>query len=1287
MYFLQGSRAYTPFRLQQLFCDLQRLQPTIRSLTADYGYFVECDGDLNESDIIALQTLLPESIATELPLFRPHETFFVVPRLGTISPWSSKATDIAHNCELKKIKRIERGIYYHIVGIEQLEQFQLVISAVYDPLTESVITSHQELHHLFEPVQETAFATIPIHQQGMEALIAANTRLGLNLSDADIQYLFTAFQQLSRDPSDVELMMFAQINSEHCRHKIFNASWTIDGKPKPHSLFKMIRHTHATHPKEVLVAYRDNAAVLQGGIVDNLAVNRNNQHYEVTKQPMHVVLKVETHNHPTAISPFAGAATGSGGEIRDEAATGRGAYSVAGVTGFSVSHLEIPGFAKPWEKKGSKPKNLASPLEIMLQAPIGAASFNNEFGRAAIGGYFRTFDLDRAYHKPIMIAGGIGQIRESQIQKQTLSENALLIVLGGPAMAIGLGGGSASSRMTKEGVEALDFASVQRANPEMERRAQEVITACFSLDADNPILSIHDVGAGGLSNALPELVKDSQRGAIIELRDIPVAEKGMSPLETWCNEAQERFVLGIRPEQLSVFTAIAERERCPFAVVGHATAAQQLVVTDAIHHNQPINLPMAVLFDDLKPIARTDHHLNHKTESLPSAEIGIKDAILRILQFPCVANKSFLITIGDRTVGGLVARDQMVGPWQVPVADVGVVSEGFLSTRGQAIAMGERAPIALLNPAASARMAVAEAITNIAAAPIENISKIVLSANWMAALDLPGEGAALYDAVETISQELCPALGISIPVGKDSLSMRASWQQEGVMHSVASPLSLIITATAPVIDVRKTITPELRRDVGDTLLLLIDLGQGRNALGGSCLAQVYSVIGDTPADLDNPQLLKSFFALIQELIQAGLVLAYHDRSDGGLFTTLCEMAFASHVGLNIAVNTLGDDLLSALFSEELGAVIQIQNKDRALVNVVLKKHGLLAHSHLVATLNDTDDISIQFQKNTVYRESRITLQRLWTETSYRLQALRDNPETAKQEYDTLLDVKNSGLTAKLTFDERLNIAAPYINKQKQPQVAILREQGVNGHIEMAAAFSAAGFDCVDVHMTDLLKTRVSLTEFHGVVACGGFSYGDVLGAGRGWAQSILMHGKVRDEFERFFSRQDRFALGVCNGCQMMSQLRDIIPGTDHWPVFQRNQSEQYEARLVNVRVESSPSLFFKDMAGSILPIVISHGEGRAQFMDATAQEQLNQQQQISLRYVDYTLQPTEQFPANPNGSPQGITGITNRDGRITLLMPHPERSFRTTQLSWHPRDWEDDSPWLRFFSNARIWVG
>ncbi|MCK9530021.1 MAG: phosphoribosylformylglycinamidine synthase, partial [Gammaproteobacteria bacterium] len=1105
------------------------------------------------------------------------------------------------------------------------------------------------------------------------------------------------FQKLGRNPTDVELMMFAQANSEHCRHKIFNADWIIDGRKQEHSLFKMIRNTYHHHKEGVLSAYKDNAAVLDGAVAGRFFPDPSTGEYGYHREPVHMMIKVETHNHPTAISPHPGAATGSGGEIRDEGATGRGGKPKAGLTGFSVSNLRIPGFEQPWETDFGKPGRIVSALDIMLEGPIGAASFNNEFGRPSINGYFRTFeekvpgpngDEVRGYHKPIMIAGGLGNIRAIHVEKDLIPPGAQLIVLGGPAMLIGLGGGAASSMAQGTSHEDLDFASVQRSNPEMERRCQEVIDRCWQQGEDNPIISIHDVGAGGLSNAMPELVNDAGRGARFELRTIPNDEPGMSPKEIWSNESQERYVLAVSPERMEEFNAICERERCPYAVIGEATEEQQLVVGDAHFDNTPVDMPMEVLLGKPPKMLRDVQHKPFHKPDFDTRSINLRDAAYRLLKLPTIADKRFLITIGDRTVTGLIARDQMVGPWQEPVADCGVTAANFDTYTGEAMAMGERTPVALVDHAASARMAVAEAITNIAAARIDKLSDIKLSANWMAPAGHPGEDAGLFDAVRAVGMELCPALGLTIPVGKDSMSMKTVWDDDkGEKQAVTAPLSLIVTAFAPVTDVRRTLTPQLRNEEGDTDLILIDLGRGRQRLGGSCLAQVYKQTGHQAPDLETPEHLKAFFDAIQTLNDRKLLLAYHDRSDGGLFVTLAEMAFAARTGVTVQLDGLGEDAAAALFNEELGAVIQVRHQDTDDVLAWLHDFGMGKHSHVIGELNDEDRVVIMHRDLEAFSELRVDLQRAWAETSYRMQSLRDNPECAQEEFDRLLDVSDPGLSPVLTFEPDEDIAAPFIARGVRPRVAILREQGVNGQVEMAAAFDRAGFASVDVHMSDVLSGRVQLKDFQGLAACGGFSYGDVLGAGEGWAKSILFNPRAREEFETFFHRGDSFALGVCNGCQMMSNLHELIPGADGWPRFVRNGSEQFEARVAMVEVLRSPSLFLKGMEGARLPIAVAHGEGRAEFRDTDAPAHALREHLACVRYVDNYGDPTEVYPANPNGSPLGLTGLTTRDGRVTILMPHPERVFRTVQYSWHPDDWGVDGPWMRMFRNARVWVG
>lgn len=1303
MLIFQSKPFLSSFRQKKLLAKLQNSIAGITAVQADYLYFIETAVPIDDREKIILQQLLA---AEELTKPLEKDFILVIPRLGTISPWSSKATDIAQVCGLANISRIEHGIIYYFSASQQFTQQQLsaVAKLLHDQMTESVLFSLQDAQQIFQHGKAQNFKTIPLLEQGETALLQANKVMGLALSTEEIKYLVENFKKLQRNPTDVELMMFAQVNSEHCRHKIFNADWIINGKKQNHSLFAMIRNTYQQNSQNVLSAYKDNAAILSGPHVPRLFVDFSTKNYHYQEENNPIVIKVETHNHPTAISPFAGAATGAGGEIRDEAAAGRGAKFKAGLVGFSVSDLRIPDFIQPWELPESKPAHIASPLEIMLEGPIGAAAFNNEFGRPNICGYFRTLEMNvknfhgenrRGYHKPIMIAGGMGNIRPQFIEKENLSVTARLIVLGGPAMRIGLGGGAASSLSAGTSDIELDFASVQRSNPEMQRRCQEVIDTCWMLGEKNPILSIHDVGAGGLSNALPELVHGSERGGIFNLTAIPNAEPDMSPLEIWCNEAQERFVLAIREESLLLFSEIAARERCPFAVVGVVTEDQQLILNDFKKDIElekikadscAINLPMSVLFGKPPKMLRDVRQDEFLQDDLQLEKIDLRDAVKRVLQLPSVANKNFLITIGDRTVGGLVARDQMVGPWQVPVADVAVTASSFATYHGEAMAMGERTPIALIHSAAAARMAVGEAITNIAAADIKDIAQIRLSANWMAAAGYPGEDASLFEAVQAVGMELCPALGICIPVGKDSLSMRTVWREHNQEKTVTSPVSLIISAFAPVADIRKTVTPQLITDAGETDLILIDLGEGANFLAGSALAQVYQQLGQLPPDLDDPQLIKNFFAAIQNLKQQNLLLAYHDRSDGGLLATLCEMSFAGHVGISVQFDELNSHSLAVLFNEELGAVIQVKRIDREKVLNELKKYHLQHCSHLIGKLNNEDKLIISSQQKEIFSELRVQLQQWWSETSYRMQALRDNPQCAQQEFSLIQDVKNPGLHADLTFDLNENIAAAYLNLNAKPKVAILREQGVNGQLEMAAAFDRAGFSSVDVHMSDIISGTINLAEFKGLAACGGFSYGDVLGAGTGWAQSILLNSSARDQFTEFFQRKDTFALGVCNGCQMMSQLKSLIPGTEYWPRFLRNQSEQFEARFSMVEILPSNSIFLRGMAGSKLPIVVSHGEGFAAFANSSDIKNCVDNNLIALRYIDNYGNYTEQYPANPNGSPQGITALTNTDGRVMILMPHPERIFRTPQWSWHPKNWGEDSPWLRIFRNARVWV-
>jgi phosphoribosylformylglycinamidine synthase len=1293
---LRGSAALSDFRLNKLLATVRETVPSVARIATAYVHFVDLESSLNREEAAVLERLLRYGPAQETTPV-DGQLLLVVPRPGTISPWSSKATDIARNCGLGEIRRIERGIIYTFrteSGAPLSDhELALIKPLIHDRMTERVMESLDEAEALFLQAEPAPLATVDILGGGREALARANTEYGLALAADEIDYLVENFTALGRNPSDVELMMFAQANSEHCRHKIFNADWIIDGKPQARSLFGMIRNTHAANPEGTLSAYKDNAAVMNGHAGRRFFPDPESGAYGYQQEDVHILMKVETHNHPTAISPFPGAATGSGGEIRDEGATGRGSKPKAGLCGFSVSNLNLPAAPQPWETDHGRPGRIVSALDIMLEGPIGAAAFNNEFGRPNICGYFRSFEEKvpgpdgmevRGYHKPIMLAGGLGNIRPGHVEKDRIPPGAQLIVLGGPAMLIGLGGGAASSQATGSGHEDLDFASVQRGNPEMQRRAQEVIDRCVALGANNPIVSIHDVGAGGLSNAMPELVNDSGRGGRFELRTIPNDEPGMSPKEIWCNESQERYVLAVTIDRLDEFEAICERERCPFAVIGEATEDQQLVLGDGYFENTPIDMPLEVLLGKPPKMLRDVHHRTFQKQDFDITGLDLKEAALRVLRLPTVADKSFLITIGDRTVTGLVARDQMVGPWQVPVADAAVTATDYVGHSGEAMAIGERTPVALLDHAASARMAVGEAITNIACARIDKLSNLKLSANWMAPAGHPGEDAGLYDAVHAVGMELCPSLGISIPVGKDSMSMKTVWRENGVSKSVTAPLSLIVSAFAPVSDVRRTLTPQLFTEPsGD--LILIDLGKGANRLGGSALAQVYKQLGSHAPDVDDAPLLKAFFGVIQDLNQRGLLLAYHDRSDGGLFAAVCEMAFAGHTGVEIQLDELGDDPAAILFSEELGAVIQVRHTDTDEVLGWLHDAGLGKHSFVIGEPADDDHVRFSYDGREVLSGSRTEFRRAWSETTFHMQSLRDNPLCAQQEMEARLDAEDPGLNAALSFNPGDDVAAPFINHGARPRMAILREQGVNGQIEMAAAFHRAGFEAVDVHMSDIIAGRVSLKDFHGLAACGGFSYGDVLGAGEGWAKSILFNARARDEFAGFFQRGDSFGLGICNGCQMMSNLHELIPGAELWPHFVRNRSEQFEARLSLVEVQASKSLFLQGMAGSRMPIAVAHGEGRAEF--ARSPQAALDTGLVALRFVDNHGRATEAYPANPNGSPLGIAGLTNLDGRFTIMMPHPERVFRSVQYSWAPQEWGEDGPWLRLFRNARVAVG
>ncbi|MGS1080412.1 phosphoribosylformylglycinamidine synthase [Pseudoxanthomonas beigongshangi] len=1303
MIVLEGQPALSQFRRARLESKLQSLVPEVRIRGAWHVYFIDADASAT-LDQAALRRILqaheqPESLAAG------GVSRFVVPRLGTLSPWASKATELLRGAGLD-LHRVERGLRIDLEG--WTDDLPALAKALHDPMTQSLLTAREQASALF-----TTPARGELERIAPAELESANTRLGLALADDEIAYLRERYQELGRNPSDVELMMFAQANSEHCRHKIFNASWTIDGKEMlvnggPQSLFRMIKHTHAQTPQYTLSAYRDNAAVVEGYPAARFRPDAQGRYQVEATLDSAFCIKVETHNHPTAIAPFPGASTGAGGEIRDEGATGRGGKPKAGLTGFSVSHLRIPTLPQPWEAERALNPRMAPALEIMLDGPLGGAAFNNEFGRPNLLGYFRSFELAqgtalaRAYDKPIMLAGGLGAIDRSQVQKKTLSAGDAVIVLGGPAMLIGLGGGAASSVASGESAEELDFASVQRDNPEMERRCQEVIDRCVAMGGDNPILWFHDVGAGGLSNAIPELLHDSGVGGVIDLGKVPTDDPSLSPMQLWCNESQERYVLGVPQTRLAEFAALCARERCPFAAVGVATAEERLVVAygatpDSIPADAPINLPMDVLFGKAPKMHRdTRHPAPAPWPALDTAKLDLHEAGLRVLAHPTVAAKQFLITIGDRSVGGLTAREQMVGPWQMPVADCAITLSDYSRFSGEAMAIGERTPIALLDAAAAARMAVGEAITNLCAAPIESLDRIKLSANWMAAAGHDGEDALLFDAVRAIGMELCPEIDISIPVGKDSLSMQAQWQDEGGAQKSVSPVSLVISAFAPVLDVRGQLTPLLQREEASDLWL-IGLGAGKKRLGGSVLAQVHPDAGgrdglpafagedadDGVPDLDDPQRLRDFFALIRDAREAGLLLAYHDRSDGGAFATLCEMAFTSHLGLDINLDGWGDDPFRTLFAEELGAVVQVADEDRAAFADLVERHALTECAQRIARPTTAPVVRVHQDGETLSEWRWEALFDAWWSVTHAMQKLRDNPEAADQERETARQFAASGLKPKLVFDPAEDVAAPFIASGARPKVAILREQGVNGQIEMASIFDRVGFDAYDVHMSDLIAGRVSLADFKGFAACGGFSYGDVLGAGRGWATSILERSALREAFATFFARSDTFSLGVCNGCQMLSQLKDIIPGATHWPRFLRNRSEQFEARTSLLEVLESPSIFLRGMAGSRIPVAVAHGEGRAEFDSGVDQAAAR----VALRYVDGDGQVATQYPLNPNGSPDGITGLTSEDGRSTILMPHPERTPRSVNLSWAPADWPEDSPWLRMFRNARVWVG
>ena len=1300
----RGETALSAFRINKLLQKAQSLGLPENAIASEYWYFVASDAPLSDADALQLKALLAAERVT--PPDATQSLFLITPRIGTISPWSSKATNIAHNCGLTHIERIERGMAVHLSGSLKTDERAAWATLLHDRMTESVLPDFQAAEQLFAQHDNPSCASVDILGGGKDALLAANAEMGLALSPDEVDYLLENYRALNRNPTDVELMMFAQANSEHCRHKIFNADFVLNGEKQAKSLFRLIRDTHEASPSGTIVAYKDNSSIIEGAEIARFYPSAaRNQAYEFHNENTHILMKVETHNHPTAIAPFAGAATGAGGEIRDEGATGRGARPKAGLTGFTVSNLQIPDFRLPWERDYGKPNRISSALDIMLEAPIGGAAFNNEFGRPNLLGYFRTFEQTfnqqvYGYHKPIMIAGGLGNIQAAQSHKNEIPAGALLVQLGGAGMLIGLGGGAASSMATGSNSADLDFDSVQRGNPEMERRAQEVIDRCWQLGDANPIISIHDVGAGGLSNAFPELVNDAGRGAIFRLRDVPLEEHGLSPLQIWCNESQERYVLAILPDDLDTFRAICERERCPFAVVGTATDDGHLRVRDDVFDNSPVDLPLNVLLGKPPKTTRSDNTVRQPENAFNAAQYDLRESVYRVLRLPAVAAKNFLITIGDRSVGGLTHRDQMVGAWQTPVADCAVTLMGFDTTRGEAMSMGEKPALALANAPASGRMALGEAITNIAAVNIGNIGNIKFSANWMAACGVAGEDEKLYRTVQAVSQA-CQALGVSIPVGKDSLSMKTVWQDGAAQKSVVSPLSLIVSAFAPVQDVRQTVTPELK-NVKDSLLLLVDLGLGKARMGGSALGQVWNDLGGETPDVDDIGSLKAFYDVMQQLVRENKLLAYHDRSDGGLFATLAEMAFAARFGANInlqddfamerLVNNLSDQAI--LFNEELGAVIQIQAADLHYVQALFEQHHFAETLYQIGT-PQPESKQIRIDE---HEFDLADLQRAWQQTSHHIQRLRDNPACADSEFALLNDNARSQLFADLTFDLQDNLAAPYLSGSLRPQevpivgkpkIAVLREQGVNGQVEMAAAFHRAGFDAYDVHMSDLLNGRFDLADFQMLAACGGFSYGDVLGAGEGWAKTILFNAKLRDMFAAFFARPDTLSLGVCNGCQMMSNLAEIIPHANHWAKFKRNESEQFEARFSMVRVPKSPSLILAEMAGSALPVVVSHGEGRADFAHLGAGNSVPPDLAIALQYIDGLGEVTQTYPLNPNGSPNGIAGITTADGRVTIMMPHPERTFRTAQMSWQPESWKDSelAGWYRLFAGARKALG
>ena len=1275
--FHSGIQALRKFKVHTLNSKIKSVIPDLILESTEFIHFINSDEEISASNKAELDKLL--NYAPKALLSKSNYQITITPRIGTISPWSSKASDICHLCGLSEVKRIERGISYHFNRKINTNELSIILGFLMDKMTESYLEDINDSSLLFNNLEPSKFNSIDILNDGKNAIQRANSELGLALSDVEINYLFDRFMALERNPRDIELMMFAQANSEHCRHKIFNADWTIDSETQSISLFGMIKNTYRQNPEGLLSVYSDNSAVMSGYQSNYFEPNIDSV-YTSSIAEKAVLMKVETHNHPTAIAPDPGAATGSGGEIRDEGATGRGSKPKAGLCGFSVSNLKIPNQTHAWEIEYGKPSQISSALDIIIEAPIGAASFNNEFGRPNTCGYFRTYEQKtcnnevRGYHKPIMLAGGIGNIKKNHVEKGLISDGDKIIVLGGPAMLIGLGGGAASSVGSGEQSEDLDFASVQRANPEMQRRAQEVISACANLGERNPIVSIHDIGAGGLSNGIPELVNDSKKGAQLQLRSIPNDEQRMSPLEIWCNESQERYVIAIKEESIALFDEICSKERAPYAILGNATKNRHLTLEDSHFKNKPIDLDMSLLFGSSPKTHKNVLSLPNNEKEFDLSAITINDAITRLLELPTIASKNFLITIADRSVTGLIARDQMIGPWQIPVADCAISLSDFDGYQGEAMSIGEKTPLSLINAAAAARMSVGESLTNLMSAYIEDISHINLSANWMCASGHPGEDAKLYEAVKSIGMDLCPQLGLTIPVGKDSMSMKSSWIDNGEEKSVTSPLSLIISAFSKTPDSRIQVTPLLDTEI-DSELFLIDIGLGKNRMGGSCLAQVFNQIGRNSPDLDDPILFSKFFSLINAFNKEGLITAFHDRSDGGALISLLEMAFASHCGLNIQ----SSNLIPELFNEELGCIIQVPDNHKDQVLKALGEIGLEEFTKPIAKINNTNEILIFHNNQKVFKDNRESLQKKWSSTSYEIAKLRDNPECAESENTEALK-NSSGLQTSPSFDINESVSAPYLNQGKKPKIAILREQGINGHVEMAAAFTKAGFEATDVHMSQILSGKRSLSEFKGLAACGGFSYGDVLGAGRGWANSILLNNKAKDDFSQFFLRDDSFTLGVCNGCQMVSNLTSIIPGTNHWPSFDRNTSEQFEARLTGVRINNSNSILFKGMQGSIMPIAIAHGEGKASFNSSSANNK------IVMQYVDHSGKTSQTYPHNPNGSENAVASVCDDSGRITIMMPHPERVFRAIQNSWHPAEWQERSPWLRMFENAREWV-